>query len=71
MATDLEVVGGPRDVISPVVHIRLADPGERSRDEVLQLLQDIVDEALRKDRVLLTVAKISGLDRVRPPPSIR
>ena len=71
MVTDLEVVGGPRDVISPVVHTRLADPGERSRDEALQLLQDVVDEALRKDGVLLTVAKISGLDRVRPPPSLR
>ena len=59
-------------MVSPVVHVRLADTtNSLSWQDAQQTLQKIVDEALRRDSVLFTVNHVSGLDKVRLAPSIR
>ncbi len=56
--------------MSPVVHVRLAEqPQDASEAE--DVLQHIVDTALRKSGVLMAVNRLSKLDFVKTAPSIR
>ena len=66
----IEVEGGSREAISPVVHVRLA---EQSQDasEAEEVLQHIVDTALRKSGVLMAVNRLSKLDAIKTAPSLR
>ena len=62
--------GGDREAVSPVVHVRLAEqPTDASEAE--EVLQQVVDTALRKGGVLMTVNRLSKLDAVKSAPSIR
>lgn len=56
--------------MSPVVHVRLAEqPQDASQAE--EVLQQVVDAALRKSGVLMAVNRLSKLDAVKAAPSIR
>ncbi|BDA47055.1 Serine palmitoyltransferase 1 [Coccomyxa sp. Obi] len=66
----VEVEGTARDAVSPVAHVRLAEQPD-APDQAQVLLQRVVDAALKRGGVLFTVHRVSPLDRVRPPPSIR
>ncbi|KAK9918935.1 hypothetical protein WJX75_008173 [Coccomyxa subellipsoidea] len=66
----VEVVGAARDAPSPVVHVRLAEQPE-APEAAEELLQQVVDAALKRGGVLFTVHRVSPLDRVRSAPSIR
>jgi len=58
------------DVLSPVIHIRLAkSTGSRDTDE--DALEAIVQHALDHDKVFLTRAKYIDNEKFPPPPSIR
>ena len=62
--------GGDRDAVSQVVHVRLAEqPTDASEAE--EVLQQVVDTALRKGGVLMAVNRLSKLDAVKSAPSIR
>ena len=53
-----------------MVHVRLAEqPQDASEAE--DVLQQIVDTALRKSGVLMAVNRLSKLDAVKTAPSIR
>ncbi len=66
----VEVEGTPRDAVSPVAHVRLAEQPD-APDQAQVLLQRVVDAALKRGGVLFTVHRVSPLDRVRSAPSIR
>ena len=56
--------------MSPVVHVRLAEQPKDSA-EAEAALQQVVNTALRKSGVLLSVNRMSKLDAVKGGPSIR
>lgn len=64
------MVGAARDAPSPVVHVRLTEQPE-APEAAEELLQRVVDAALKRGGVLFTVHRVSPLDRVRSAPSIR
>lgn len=66
----IHVEGGDREAVSPVVHVRLT---EQPTDvvEAEEVLQQVVDTALRKSGVLMAVNRLSKLDAVKSAPSIR
>lgn len=58
------------DLLSPVIHVRLAKSlGTRDDDE--DILEAIVDYAIKRHKVFLTRAKYVDTERNTPPPSIR
>ena len=66
----IHIEGGDREAVSPVVHVRLAEqPQDASQAE--EVLQQVVDTALRKSGVLMAVNRLSKLDAVKAAPSIR
>lgn len=66
----IETEGGSREAISPVVHVRLAGQPQGAC-EAEEVLQHVVDAALRKGGVLMAVNRLSKLDAVKTAPSIR
>ena len=66
----VEVEGGAAEARSPLVHVRLAGQPEL-RPEAEALLQRVADAALKRDGVLLAVARVSPLDKARVAPSLR
>lgn len=54
----------------PVIHVRLADTG-MAVGEQEAVLQRVCDRSLAQHKVLLTTAKYSNVDRLKPAPSIR
>ncbi|CAK0785184.1 hypothetical protein CVIRNUC_008390 [Coccomyxa viridis] len=66
----IQVEGGSREAVSPIVHVRLAEQSKGSA-EAEAALQQVVSAALRKSGVLLSVNRMSKLDAVKGGPSIR
>lgn len=71
LVAGVEVVGTEQDLRSPVVHFRLAETSGLPPDDALKKLDSIVAEALKREGVLFAAARVSSLDRVKLPPSIR
>ncbi|KAK9807535.1 hypothetical protein WJX72_001902 [[Myrmecia] bisecta] len=62
--------GGERDEVSPVIHVHL-DPQPAKEEDAVSLLQQVVEDALKRESVLYTVNRVSPLDKVKVAPSIR
>ena len=61
---------GPGNENSPVIHLELAESsGDVEEDQIK--LQAVVESCLLKDDVLICVNKVSALDKIRVPASLR